>query len=122
MILFLNEDLFDYYTPFFNHFWIFYISDIKVLNELLSKYKGKNDYMTIYGIIIPKELMNIIPRNFNKQAPSIFYIEDDNADVLIKSDSRIKDKMVYFSFYTEKPISRYPEDYYFALTVVIFLL
>ena len=119
---FFNEDLFNYFTPFFNHFWIFYISDIKVLNDILSKYKGKNDYMTIYGIIIPKKLMNIIPRNFNKQTPSIFYIEDNIADVLIDSDFRTNDKMVYFSFNTEKPISRYPEDYYFALTVIIFII
>ena len=119
---FFNEDLFNYFTPFFNHFWIFYISDIKVLNDILNKYKGKNDYMTIYGIIIPKKLMNIIPRNFNKQTPSIFYIEDNIADVLIESDFRTNDKMVYFSFDTEKPISRYPEDYYFALTVIIFII
>ena len=119
---FLNEDLFDYYTPFFNHYWIFYISDINVLNEILNKYKGKNDYMTIYGIIVPKNLMNNIPRNFNKNTPSIFCIDDEIADYLIESDFRINDKIVYFSFDTEKPISRYPEDYYFALTVVIFII
>ena len=119
---FCNEIVFDYFTPFFNHYWIFYISDLNVLNEILGKYKGKNDYMTIYGIIIPKNLMNNIPKNFNKNTPSIFCIDDDIADYLIESDFRKNDKIVYFSFDTEKPISRYPEDYYFALTVVIFII
>ena len=115
-----NDNLFNYYSPFYNHFWIFYISDINVLNEILNKYKGKNDYMTIYGVIIPKFLMNYIPKNFSKQTPSIFYIEDNFSNYLKESDFRLNDKMVYFSFDTEKPISRYPEKYFIILTLIIF--
>jgi hypothetical protein len=45
--------------------------------------------------------MNYIPKNFSKQTPSIFYIEDNFSNYLKESDFRLNDKMVYFSFDTE---------------------
>ena len=60
------DDIFTFYSPYYNHFWLFYISDINVFNQIISKYKCINDYMIIYGIIIPKNIKNKIPKEFNK--------------------------------------------------------
>ena len=118
----LDENLFKYYTPFYNHYWLFYVSDIKIYEEILKRYKSKNDYMTLYGIIIPKNLKNKLNSHFNKLFPSIFYVDDNFSTYLEESDFRINDKMVYFSFDTEKPISRYPEKYFIILSLLIFSL
>ena len=116
------ENLFKYYTSFYNHFWLFYISDIKIYEEILNRYKNKNNYMTIYGIILPRHLINQIKQNFNKLFPSVFCVEDNFSSYLEESDFRINDKTVYFSFDTEKPISRYPEKYCIILSLLIFSL
>ena len=67
-----DKNLFNYYTPFYNHFWLLYITDLKLFDEILNKYNSNNDYMTIYGIIIPAKFKDKILRNFNKLSPSIF--------------------------------------------------
>ena len=38
-----EENLFNYYTPFYNHFWLFFISDLKILNQILNTYSSKSD-------------------------------------------------------------------------------
>ena len=115
-----EENLFSYYTPFYNHFWLFYISDLKILNQLLNKHNSKSDYMTIYGVIIPENLKNKLNYDFNKNAPSIFVINDNFSTGLKESDFRTNDKITYFTFDTKKPISRYPEQYYVLLSLLIF--
>ena len=115
-----EENLFSYYTKFYNHFWLFYISDLKILNQLLNKHNSKNDYMTIYGVIIPENLKNKLNYDFNKNAPSIFVINDNFSTGLKESDFRTNDKITYFTFDTKKPISRYPEQYYVLLSLLIF--
>ena len=116
------DDIFTFYSPYYNHFWLFYISDINVFNQIISKYKCINDYMIIYGIIIPKNIKNKIPKEFNKALPSIFFIEDNFTFFLKESDFRKNDKIVYYSFDLQKPISRYPEIYFLITSLLIFLI
>ena len=116
----LNE-LFSFYSPYYNHFWLFYISDIDIYSQIISKYKCINDYMIIYGIIIPKSLKNKISSQFNELSPSIFYIEDNFTIFLEESDFRKNDKIIYYSFDLIKPISRYPEIY-LLITSLLFVL
>lgn len=117
-----DENIFLQYTPFYNHFWLFFISDIKIYEEILKRYKTKNDYMNIYGIIIPKNMKNELNQNFDKLSPSIFFVEDNFSSFFKESDFRINDKMIYFSFEVEKPISRYPEKYFIILSLLLFSL
>ena len=127
LMAFINDtnydlNLFNYYTPFYNHFWLFYISDVTIFEEIIHKYRIKSDYMTIFGIIIPKHLKDKLKRNFDVLNPSIFYVEDNFTKFLEESDFRKNDKMIYFSFDTKKPISRYPEKYLIILSLLIFSL
>jgi len=115
-----DKNLFNYYTPFYNHFWLLYITDLKLFDEILNKYNSNNDYMTIYGIIIPAKFKDKVLRNFNKLSPSIFYIEDNFSTDLKESDFRMNDKITYFSFVTEKPISSYPEKFFLIFSLFIF--
>ena len=117
-----EENLFNYYTPFYNHFWLFFISDLKILNQILNTYSSKSDYMTIYGVIIPDNLKSKLDYDFNKYSPSIFLIDDNFSTCLKESDFRINDKITYFTFDTKKPISRYPEQYFIILSLLIFSL
>ena len=116
----LNE-LFSFYSPYYNHFWLFYISDIDIYSKIISKYKCINDYMRIYGIIIPKSLKDKISNQFNELSPSVFYIEDNLTNFLEESDFRKNDKIIYYSFDLIKPINRYPEIYIF-ITSLLFVL
>ena len=97
----LDENIFKSYTPFYNHFWLFYISDMKIFNEILFNSKYSNDYMKIFGIIVPKSLKDKIVKNLNRIFPSIFYIDDNLTGNLEDSDFRINDKITYFSINTE---------------------
>ena len=117
----LNE-IFSYYTPYYNHYWLFFISDINIFNQIISKYKCINDYMIIYGIIIPKSLKNKLSKEFTKISPSIFYIEDNYTVFLEESDFRKNDKILYYSFDLEKPISRYPEIYFIISSLLFFFI
>ena len=116
------DDIFSYFTPYYNHFWIFYISDLNIFNQIISKYKCINDYMIIYGIIIPKSLRNELPKKFGELSPSIFFVEDNYTIFLEKADFRKNEKIVYFSFDLQKPISRYPEIYFFITSLLLFLI
>ena len=118
----LDENIFKSYTPFYNHFWLFYISDMKIFNEILFNSKYSNDYMKIFGIIVPKSLKNKIVKNLNRILPSIFYIDDNLTGNLEDSDFRINDKITYFSINTEKPISRYPEKYFQIFSLILFCI
>ena len=126
LIAYINDsnlninDVFTYYTPYYNHFWLFYISDINIFNEIIEKYKCINDYMIIYGIIIPKSLVNELPKKFSEITPPILYIDDNYTIYLEESDFRNNDKIVYYSFDTEKPISKYPETYLLVASLLIF--
>lgn len=128
LMAFINEsnskidELFSFYTPYYNHFWLFYISDIDIYSQIISKYKCINDYMIIYGIIIPKSLKSKISRQFNKLSPSIFYIEDNCTIFLEESDFRKNDKIIYYSFDLLKPISRYPEIYLLIASILFVLI
>ena len=114
------DNIFKYYTNYYNHYWLFFITDINIFNNIISKYESINEYMIIYGIIIPKKLKNKLPRKINKLSPSIFYIEDNYTNFLEESDFRKNDKIIYYSFDTEKPISRYPEIYFLITSLSIF--
>lgn len=116
------ENIFSYYTPYYNHFWLFFISDINVFNKIISKYKSTNDYMTIYGIIVPKILKNELPKSFPKSSPSIFFIDNNFTINLEESDFRNHDKIVYYSFDTLMPINHYPEIYILTTSLLIFLI
>ena len=69
-----KEKIFSYYTPYYNHFWLFFITDIKIFNQMISRYKCINDYMIIYGIIVPKSLTPKLPKSFNTISAPICYI------------------------------------------------
>ena len=78
--------------------------------------------MIIYGIIIPKSLRNELPKEFNElSSPSIFFVEDNYTIFLQKADFRKNEKIVYFSFDLQKPISRYPEVYFLITSLLLFL-
>jgi hypothetical protein len=112
------NNIFTYYTPYYNHFWLFYISDINIFNQVISKYKCINNYMIIYGIIIPKSLANKLSKDFSEISPPIFYIDDNYSIFFEESDFRKNNKIIYYSFDTEKPISKYPELYLLISSLV----
>ena len=126
LMAYINElnfnvnNIFTYYTPYYNHYWLFFISDINIFKEMISKYKCINDYMIIYGIIIPKNLASKLPKEFSKVTPPIFYIDDNYTNFLEESDFRKNDKIIYYSFESEKPISKYPEAYFLFASLLIF--
>ena len=117
-----KEKIFSYYTPYYNHFWLFFITDIKIFNQMISKYKCVNDYMIIYGIIVPKSLTPKLPKSFNTISPPIFYIDDSYTNNMKESDFRNNDKILYYSFDTEMPISRYPELYFLISSSLLFCI
>lgn len=117
-----KEKIFSDYTPYYNHFWLFFITDIKIFNQMISRYKCINDYMIIYGIIIPKSLTTKLPKYFNTISPPIFYIDDSYINNMKESDFRNNDKILYFSFDTEMPISRYPELYFLISSSFLFCI
>ena len=108
------------YTPYYNHFWLFLITDINTFTDIISKYKCINDYMIIYGIIVPQSMQLLLPKDYQNNKTTIFSVPDCDINQLKNADFRKNDKILYFKFGSDPPIIRYPEMYIFISSIILF--
>ena len=98
-----NKDLIilDNYTKYYNKIWLFFMTDIRELKQVIEK-KYENDNILITGLIIPESLdYNDIDMENIEKFP-LFTINETLNKTLINYDIRKNKKNVYFIInYTE---------------------
>ena len=98
-----NKDsiILDNYTKYYNKIWLFFMTDISELKQVIEK-KYENDNILITGLIIPESLdyYNIDMENIEKFP--LFTVNETLNKTLINYDIRKNKKNVYFIInYTE---------------------
>ena len=98
-----NKDsiILDNYTKYYNKIWLFFMTDIRELKQVIEK-KYENDNILITGLIIPESLdYNDIDMENIEKFP-LFTINETLNKTLINYDIRKNKKNVYFIInYTE---------------------
>ena len=98
-----NKDsiILDNYTKYYNKIWLFFMTDISELKQVIEK-KYENDNILITGLIIPESLdYNDIDMENIEKFP-LFTINETLNKTLINYDIRKNKKNVYFIInYTE---------------------
>ena len=116
----LDKEIYDFYNKFFNHRWIFFTDNSSVVNELLLK-DFDNLKMSVFGIIVPKNLSYEIPENNKNKDLSIYEIDDNYTEIFKNFDVRNNNKNTYFVLKVIYSISTYPENYLLILSIGILL-
>ena len=98
-----NKDsiILDNYTKYYNKIWLFFMTDISELKQVIEK-KYENDNILITGLIIPESLdYNDIDMENIEKFP-LFTVNETLNNTLINYDIRKNKKNVYFIInYTE---------------------
>ena len=84
------------FSKYFNRIWIFYISDLEQIKQVLSK--DFDDYdITITGILIPKGLKYKITSNNNRNENiPIFEIDEELNEIIEQYDIRKNNRNSFF--------------------------
>ena len=89
------------YTKYYNKIWLFFITDIKQLEQVIEK-KYENDNILITGLLIPESLSNQNIDMSKVEKFPLFTVNEDLNKTLINYDIRKNKKNVYFTInYTE---------------------
>lgn len=111
------NDIFDFYSLYFNRQWIFFSDNAEIINQLLKiDYENKNIYLM--GILFPRDLnystddSNDIP---------IFAIDSNYTQYMKIWDMRNESKNIYFTLKINHAIEFYPENYFLLLSIIVLL-
>ena len=89
------------YTKYYNKIWLFFITDIKQLEQIIEK-KYENDNILITGLLIPESLSHQNIDMSKVEKFPLFTVNEDLNKTLINYDIRKNKKNVYFTInYTE---------------------
>ena len=88
--------IYNYFSKYFNRIWIFYISDLEQIKQVLSK--DFEDYdIIITGILIPKGLEYKITSNNNRNENiPIFEIDEELNEIIEQYDIRKNNRNSFF--------------------------
>ena len=89
------------YTKYYNKIWLFFITDIKQLEQVIEK-KYENDNILITGLLIPESLSHQSIDMSEVEKFPLFTVNETLNNTLINYDIRKNKKNVYFIInYTE---------------------
>ena len=121
-ILIKDNEIYTYYSKYFNRIWIFYINNINQIQSILAK--DFDDYdITITGILIPKSLNYQITKenNNNKNIPILEIDLNDNlTEPMEQYDIRKNNRNIYFRI-EQSNITTIPIEYIITFSIFVLL-
>ena len=121
-ILIKDNEIYTYYSKYFNRIWIFYINNINQIQSVLAK--DFDDYdITITGILIPKSLNYQITKenNNNKNIPILeIYLNDNLTEPMEQYDIRKNNRNIYFRI-EQSNLTTIPIEYIITFSIFVLL-
>ena len=113
-----KNEIFDFYSVYFNRQWIFFANNAETINKLLKIDYDKKD-IYLLGILIPKSLNHTVK---NDEDIPIFEIDDNYTNYMEKWDMRNATKNIYFTLEINHAVEYYREKYFLILSMIILTL
>ena len=116
-----DKILIDKFSKYYNKYWLFYINNSSIINEVLETVF---DDVYINAIIIPSYLRSEIFPNIylNNYEIPIFEISDNHDESMISNDIRKNNKNLFFKLRIVKEFIAYPKIYLIILSLFIIFI